>query len=737
MTIPYTYQIQGARKIQQFGGRALLADEMGLGKAQPLDAKILTPSGWKLMGEIQEGDFVIGSNGTAVKITGVYPQREKEVFKVYFSDGSSTECCDDHLWAVDTANRRWKGYPPKILPLKTIRNSLKDSKGITKHYIPIVEPVNFKEQTEKLPIDPYLIGYVITSGKNNQVAKIFRISGLTSKKEEGKYIPEIYLRASIKDRKKLLRGLIDGWRTIKSNKLEYTLDSNHLIDNMQDLIWSLGGIARRLSKTKEGVTQYRLLPQYRLMISLPSNLQPFKLSRAFTKVENIGKKQCQCISVDAPDNLYVTDDYILTHNSLEVILYLMRNPHIRPVVVVCPASIKWNWEHEFLEHASVRTEVLEHVTPKNNIHKHPIVIVNYDILGPTKHGPGWLGVLKKQKPQAIILDECHLLGNQGTLRVKSVRNLCKEVPHVIGLSGTPITNKPSELWPILNILRPDKFPSFFVFAQNHCAPRRLPWGWQYNGATNLDKLHKSLSGIMIRRRKEDVLSQLPEKQRFIVPLNLVNRKQYDLAIKDFLGWLAQNNPTKVSGAKKAEKLVWKNYLRQLVAELKLPSVLDWINNFLHESDGKLIVFAVHRKIVQAIEEKYGKLSVVVTGSVIGKKRQQAFDQFRNIPETRLLIGNIKAAGEGWSARGISAVAFAELAWTPGAHTQAEDRIHGLGRGGTEIPSIYYLLGKGTVDETILNLIQRKSEILNDVTDGGLGENLDVFDLFIKTLTMKY
>ena len=101
-----------------FTERALLADDMGLGKAQPLDARILTPYGWKLMGDIKVGDEEINSAGSISHVIGVYPQGIKEIFCVTFNDGSTTECCDEHLSGpVNSASRRWRGYPAKVLPL--------------------------------------------------------------------------------------------------------------------------------------------------------------------------------------------------------------------------------------------------------------------------------------------------------------------------------------------------------------------------------------------------------------------------------------------------------------------------------------------------------------------------------------------------------------------------------------------------------------------------------------------
>ena len=127
--------------------------------------------------------------------------------------------------------------------------------------------------------------------------------------------------------------------------------------------------------------------------------------------------------------------------------------------------------------------------------------------------------------------------------------------------------------------------------------------------------------------------------------------------------------------------------------------------------------------------------MVVDGSVTGKKRQKAFDQFLRHDATRLLIGNVKAAGVGWSAKGVSTVAFAELAWAPGTHTQAEDRIHGVGRGAKDRGAFaFYLVAKDTIEERLMELLQRKQKVLSAAIDGHRdAERFDVFDDLCKLL----
>lgn len=420
------------------------------------------------------------------------------------------------------------------------------------------------------------------------------------------------------------------------------------------------------------------------------------------------------------------------------LLYLQRHPLLRPAVVICPATLKWNWEAEARKHIGMRSEILTGTRVQTGIFKTPkqLVIINYDILEP------WMEYILGLNPQMLIVDEAQYCGSQKSTRTKLVRQLAKQIPNKLFLSGTPLVNRPAELWSILNMLQPKRFPSFVNYADRYCARKRNFWGWDVSGSSNLDELHdllikgdETFPPIMIRRRKVDVLKELPAKQRSVIPVEISKRKEYELALTNFLKWLQQNAPGKVRKASKAKRLVQMGYLKRLVGVLKLPSVFQWIDTFLEESDGKIILFAVHKKVITALHERYKKKCVVVDGSVTGKDRQLSINQFLNKAATRILIGNIRAAGVGWSATNVSTVAFLELDWTPGAHTQAEDRAFGINRGEKGVAtSCYYLVGKDTIEEKLIKIIDQKQKVLSTVLDGGPVDNdLDILDKLAEAL----
>lgn len=417
--------------------------------------------------------------------------------------------------------------------------------------------------------------------------------------------------------------------------------------------------------------------------------------------------------------------------TLQVYWWLKENPTIRPAVVVCPAGLRDHWAHEGWTHTRTKTTVLTGNHPPRGYRQdwEDVVIIGYGTL------EGWMPLLKSFHPRCIILDEAHYAKERSAKRTKWVRKLCDGVPHVIAVSGTPLTNRPAELWPVLNILRPDLFPSFTVYANEYCAPTWTHWGWQYKGARNLKKLHRMLSKhLMIRQRKEDVLQDLPPLRRHVVLLTLDDgaKEEYDRAEKHFISWLKDLSPRRAKRALKSEALVKVGYLVRLAATLKIPKVVSWIEDYLEDTDDKLAIYGVQRTALEHLHELW-KSSVLIYGDTPAKKRHGIKDTFNHDPRVRLLFGNVQAAGTGISLK-CPTVAFAELGWTPGEHAQVEKRIHGIGRGIEGVTgSIYYLIASGTIEERLCSILQKKQAVLDQTLDGrGRVDSLNVHDLLIQS-----
>lgn len=404
--------------------------------------------------------------------------------------------------------------------------------------------------------------------------------------------------------------------------------------------------------------------------------------------------------------------------------YLKRNPEALPAVVVCPASVKWHWDREAKKILKLQAHVLEGRRTGEQLSAQ-VIILNYDILA------YWLKKLKQLRPRTIFLDEVQYTANQ-TKRTNASRSLCKGRPYVLGLSGTPLVNRPIELWNGLQMIRPDKFRHRWGYIKEFCGLKKTFWGWDYRGASNTQKLNQLLlDSCMIRRRMVDVLPDLPEKIRQVIPVEISDPEQYRQAEDDFLGWLRKQDRFKADRAARAEAMTKVGYLLRLAAELKLPSVFEWIDDFL-TGNNKLIVFAKHRRIIAALQAHAKKGFVTVDGSITGKNRQRAVEDFQGNPKTRLLIGQLEAAGVGMDGlqKASNTALFTEFDWSPGRMLQCEGRPHRIGA--TGIVWCVYLVARDTIEEKLCSIIQRKQKVLTDVLDGEAeGEELDMFDQLMK------
>jgi len=400
--------------------------------------------------------------------------------------------------------------------------------------------------------------------------------------------------------------------------------------------------------------------------------------------------------------------------TIQALAYLQLHPELRPALIVVPASLKRNWQREIEMTMSTACESQLLNGKKNYQLKGDIFIINFDIVA------DWAVYLSKINVKIMIVDEIHKIKNNKAKRTKAVKWLKKRIPQFIGLSGTPITNRPVEFYNAIEMINPDLFGNFWKFGQRYCDAKNTGFGWDFSGATNTDELHKLLTqSIMIRRLKKDVLKDLPDKIRSYVPIELTNSTEYNRARKDFLKYVEETKSFEAAEkAAEAETLTMINTLRQLAVEGKMKQLIEWIKEFL-ETDEKLVLFAVHKATIDLVMQEFGELAVKIDGSVSNVNRDEAVQQFQNNPKIKLFVGNIQAAGVGLTLTASSNVAFMELPWTPGELLQAEDRCHRIGQ--KNAVNVYYLLAAGTIEEDMAKLLDSKRMVLDSVLDGKITE----------------
>lgn len=440
----------------------------------------------------------------------------------------------------------------------------------------------------------------------------------------------------------------------------------------------------------------------------------------------------------------------------------------RPVIVVCPSSLKYNWEDEAKKwlRPGNDIEILSGKTP--DVVTGEFVIINYDILH------YWLAEIIDARPRVLIVDEAQYVKNGKANRSKAVAKLARAIPNVIGLSGTPIENKPFDIYNIVNIINNTIFPNEFLFKRRYCKMKQGYGGhWVMTGASKTEELHRILtSSVMIRRKKEDVLKDLPPKQIVTIPLSINNSKEYRKAEQEFIQYVAENfekdlknlnkklkeetaefekaqnikvdltlskseiqqlTREKIQRISKAPTLAKIETLKQIAAQGKIAEFISWVKDFL-ESGEKLVIFAVHKKIITQLENAFPKIHVKVDGSVKGIKRQEAKNKFQTDPNVKLFIGNIKAAGVGLTLTAASKAAIIEFPWNPGELSQAGDRIHRITQ--TKKVFIYRFVAHGTIEEKILRLLNEKEKVIGEILDGKEIDNQSILQDLVKLYFQK-
>ena len=393
-----------------------------------------------------------------------------------------------------------------------------------------------------------------------------------------------------------------------------------------------------------------------------------------------------------------------------------------PAVVVCPASLKLNWLRECTRWLpSRRAEPLS--GRRGPLPLADIVVVNYDVLDARA------SALADLEPAAIVFDESHYVKNPKANRTKAAIDLSARLADDalrLALTGTPLVNRPRELVPQLRVLgRLGDFGSGASFER------------RFDAQAARERLHWHLrSTCYVRRRKDEVLTQLPPKRRITVPVPLSNEHEYRDLEGNLVDWLRQaiHDPRqlaeRIDSALRAEALVKLNALRHVAARGKLHAAIEWIKTFL-ESGERLVVFAHHRDIQDELVAHFPRAARIL-GSDPVEERQRNVERFqRTRGGAALCICSLEAASHGFTLTAAASVAFLELGWTPAKHDQAEDRVHRIGQ--DRRVTAWYLLAADTIDERIAALIDYKRAVVGSVTDGSAGSEATVIDRLLVDL----
>lgn len=389
-----------------------------------------------------------------------------------------------------------------------------------------------------------------------------------------------------------------------------------------------------------------------------------------------------------------------------------------PLVVVCPSSLRLNWKKEALLWLPAYLSEVDICVVRKGSDKlyGRMLIFSYEMAAKRA------GEILALKPQMVVLDEAHYIKNKTAQRTKRLVPLCRAAPRCILLTGTPVLNRPIELWTQLEALN-RSFGKYWEYAQKYCNLKRGRFGWDVSGARNLPELNERLrSTVMVRRLKRDVLTQLPPKRRVKIVVEGVGRStELEVIRGEVRDALAKANGNMELAREllrkktvKLSSIIFKAY--SLIGAMKAEHVVSWtIDN--SSSDSPLVVFAHHKLVLDAICRgltEQGVSWVRIDGSTKLDARQDAVEKFQG-GKAQVAVLSITAASTGITLTRSSDMLIAELPFGPGLAAQAEDRIHRVGQKNAAL--IRYMIAERTLDESLWRLINRKSEVTHAALDG--------------------
>lgn len=765
---PLPHQYEGSRWLVQ-KKKAILADDPGTGKGHPAGTKIVTPFGYKVIEELSVGDIIIGSDGNQTKVIGVFPRGLQKIYKVLFNDGSNVLCDSDHLWACRTSADVNRKKPYRILSVNDLLNKgLSDADGKSRWKIPMTKPVDFT--STQTVLDGYLLGVLLGDGclskgekgnasnafgfvqePNQIIAEITKLGyslkenkyrnrisyytitdkilknhlrevGLIGKKSWEKFIPDVYKHSSINNRLAIIQGLLDtdGYQNKTGKAVELTTTSERLALDFKFIVESLGGQAFIRSK----IPTYHYNGEkkngrvaYTATIRLPVEFKAFRAfdyeqktkyfpTRIIRSIEYVGNKESICIKVDANDSLYLTENFLVTHNTATTLMAL---PDNCAVLVEAPAMAIGVWKEHFEQW---RPDYKVSVCLSEKKFRMPelgeAIIVSRGSLPPTVKEIQQIQegtrssrsgrteavtinayALEMKSPFILIADEAHQFKSAGSLQTQKHRVLVREVVKKGGcvwmVTGTPLLNKPPDLWGVLQSTgcASEIFGGWLEFVRLF-GGKQGPFGGYYwpDKHKDIDKLGKEVSEklkhVMIRHTFEQVRPDLPLKRRHIltIPMDKVKDKKTWKEMEAAFSTLEAAGITvdqmlKMLDSGQASKLPINPFtLRKAMSVAKIPALLELVSSVEDEGEA-VIVATAHSAPLEALRSRKGW--VIIDGATPPMERKEI--------ERKFQAGQFKGIGLSIQAGGLSLslhrarrMIFVDLEWTPGENTQVEDRI---------------------------------------------------------------
>ena len=494
----------------------------------------------------------------------------------------------------------------------------------------------------------------------------------------------------------------------------------------------------------KSIWQRKIVKTYAPKPTLPP--VKLKLKRAKTGDQFRGKllnfqKEGLDFLLKSSGNALLADEMGLG-KTVQTLSYAATEKQTFPILVVAPLVTLNNWEREiakFLKKKSRNGRIVDSESPSvtiirtgksKELPKTDIYIINYELLFKRNDDLSQVGI------KTIVCDEVHNLRSKTTQKYKAVKKLAalSSVKYRIGLSGTPIYNRGSEIWPIIDIIKPGLLGSFKEFCEYFCYVN------EKGKAIVLENKRASLRNelqkhVMLRRKKADVLKELKDKVRYKEVI--AADTDYYLEELDKI-WKKVETEQKDAESEFSKSASYNRAIqseRQIAGIAKLPHVINFVKNIM-EIEESVVVFCHHKVIHKLLHESLQEFSPVsIIGGQSDSVRQDQIDKFQK-GESKLMIAGIRAGNVGINLTRAKYVIFAELDWSPAIHRQAEDRLHRIGQKNTVFA--YYLIGNGTLDDHVANILVDKSYEIDEIMDESSEnyENKDKAELILAQIQDK-
>ena len=431
-------------------------------------------------------------------------------------------------------------------------------------------------------------------------------------------------------------------------------------------------------------------------------------------------------STGGHDRLLIADDMGLG-KSLQALLCILNSQYKR-VLIVCPSVVKVNWANEVEKWTEMNTSLIYGQTKEYEVSQ--ITIINYDLL----HAR--VEELLKDDYDCIIFDECHTLKNQKTQRTKAAKRLATwpTVKGMIAMSGTPILNRPSEIYTVLNMLKPATFTNYYLFGKKYCGAIHNGYGWDFNGASNIETsddgvtppLNHMLKDIMLRRTMDDprLSDQMPDLLQTIIEVD-ISRTQYDIVYNTLMDELEHYRTTGSGSIPPGLLLNILTDLRHAAGRAKIETAGKWMVDYWAATGKPLVAFAHHKDVVEGLEKEVSAVQQggVITGSTPDKRRQSLIAAFQegHLP---FLICSTLAMKEGINLDAADTTLFVEREWVPAHERQAASRVRRITQE-SDVCHQVILSAANTVDSHFDKVVREKAAVVKAALDGSEGDKMIV------------